>query len=308
MRKNSYKKKIILILLSGIIMVLLWWLNYLDFKNKFNPEISLYLHQSQKVIKLDFEEYLIGTVAAEMPASFDIEALKAQAVCARTYAYKKIIEQHPYPRGANLTDDINNCQAYMSWQEFKEAHPYNARKYYDKIKKAVKATEGLIMVFDGKPIDALYHSTCGGRTEDSLYAWGNAVPYLRSVKCEYCANSSYYQKEYIITGNDLKSKLNEKLNRINLKIMERSPSGRVKKIKINDQVISGEKFRFLFDLPSTCFYIEAEDSCFKVKTHGYGHGVGMCQFGSHGLALQGKNFNEILNYYYQDIELYKLAY
>lgn len=307
MRKNRYKKITILILLI-IIIVLLFWINNIIFRTQFNPQINLYLHESNKTIQIDFEEYLIGTVAAEMPASFGIEALKAQAVCARTYAYKRIIEQHPYPQGANLTDDINNCQAYMSWQQFKSAHPYNTRMYYDKIRKAVKETEGLIMVFDGKPIDALYHSTCGGKTEDSVYAWGNDIPYLQSVKCKYCANSSYYQKEFLITGHDLKNKLNEKLNHINLRIMERSKNGRVKKLKINNQVISGEKFRFLFNLPSAWFYLEADDSNFKVKTHGYGHGVGMCQYGSNGIALEGKDFKEILNYYYQDIELYKLAY
>lgn len=307
MRKNKQKKIKILILLAGVV-VLVFWLNSLLSKPEFNPQIKLYLHQTDQVIMMDFEEYLIGTVAAEMPASFEMEALKAQAVCARTYAYRRIIEEHPYPGGANLTDDINNCQAYISYPDFKSAHPYQTDMYYNKVKKAVKETEGMIMVYNNKPVDAVYHSTCGGRTESSAESWGNDIPYLQSVKCEYCQNSSYYQKEFSLTGYEIKTKLNEPKNRINVKVLERSKSGRVKKIKINDQTISGEKFRTLFNLPSGWFTIEVENNNYKVTTHGYGHGVGMCQFGSNGLALNGKKFAEILEYYYKDIDLYKLAY
>ena len=158
-----------------------------------DPLINLYLSQENKVIALPLEEYLVGCVAAEMPANFDLEALKAQAVCARTYAIRKLVDNHPYPKGADLSDDINTCQAYISEAEFLQRHGKDSQLLWKKkSKKAVKETEGIIVIYDNKPIDALYHSTCGGRTADAEEIWGNIIPYLKSKSCSYCRESQRY--------------------------------------------------------------------------------------------------------------------
>lgn len=272
-----------------------------------DPYINLYLSGEKRVIKLKLEDYIVGTVAAEMPASFEMEALKAQAVCARTYALRKIIDNHKYPLGADLADDINTCQAYISPEEFARRHPQQ-RQLINKISEAVHATQGEIMVYENQPIDALYHSTCGGCTESAANAWSADVPYLQSVACEYCKQSRYYSTVQVFSTSDIGKVTNSSKSAVDVKIAATTPSGRVKKILINNEDLSGEQFRRVLQLPSSWLKLQYDKDKLIINSRGYGHGVGMCQYGANGMAQKGKKYREILKYYYRDIQIKKLDY
>lgn len=272
------------------------------------PYVKLYLHQENKIIKLLLEEYIIGTAAAEMPASFEEEALKAQAVCARTYAFRKLLENKKYPGGASLSDDINSCQAYISQEEFYRRHP-GYKHLYKKVREAVEQTQGEIMIYHNEPIDALYHSTCGGRTESAVNVWGTDVPYLRSVKCCYCKESHHYESVQVFSVQDFTNSLGVNNNcRPQVQISENTPNGRVKKININNRELSGEKLRHVLGLPSTWCVFNINESRVEIKSRGYGHGLGLCQYGANGMALEGKSYHQILKHYYKDIEFSQLKY
>lgn len=262
------------------------------------PCITLYLSQEKKTVTLPLEEYLIGTVAAEMPASFELEALKAQAVCARTYALRKLLEDKPYPCGADLSDDITSCQAYISAQEYARRNPAH-KDLYKKVQQAVKATRGMILIYKGQPIDALYHSTCGGRTETA------DIPYLQSVRCEFCQPSHYYKTVQAFAWKDLNS---SGIGRGAVTVIEKTPSGRIRKLQIGRQAFSGETFRSQLELPSTWWQFRVNDEQLIIYSQGYGHGLGLCQWGAQGMAQKGNNYREILGHYYTNISWCQLPY
>lgn len=269
------------------------------------PTIKLYLKENDQVLQLKLEEYLVGTVAAEMPASFELEALKAQAVCARTYALCKLMSSRKYPHQADLSDDIYSCQAYIAKNKYDDWQP----DLISKVEQAVKETRGQIMIYNNQPIDALYHSTCGGQTESALNAWGKDVPYLQSIKCDFCKESTHYRNVSRETLAGLSQSLGLSKNKtIKIEILSRTSTGRVKKVKIGSTIISGEKFRQIFNLPSTWFYLESAGKSLIIKSNGYGHGSGMCQWGANGMAMNGRNYQDILTTYYKNIEFYCINY
>ena len=272
------------------------------------PCIKLYLNQEKKTIELLLEDYIVGTAAAEMPASFEIEALKAQAVCARTYAFCKLLKNKKYPDGANLSDDINSCQAYISKEEFYRRHP-GYKGLYKKVREAVGQTRGEIMIYDDQPIDALYHSTCGGRTESAVSIWGKDVPYLQSVKCHYCKQSRHYENVQVFSVQEFTNSLGVNNGRQpQVQVRENTPSGRVKKVKINDRELSGEQLRHILGLPSTWCDFKINEGRVEIESRGYGHGLGLCQYGANGMALSGKTYHQILKHYYNHIEFSQLKY
>lgn len=275
----------------------------------FEPTITLYLSQENKIIKIGLEEYIVGSVAAEMPSSFPLEALKAQAVCARTYALRKIAEKHPYPLGADVTDDTGNCQAYVSRDEFARLHPYQHQELMHRIESAVTETRGEILTYQNQPIDALYHSTCGGMTESALDAWGQDIPYLQSRKCKYCQQSKYFESVQVFSMQELHAIFPEYNGGENsIEVYCRSQTGRVKSLAVCDHEYSGSRIRELLRLPSTWWKFEVDGEELRVTSKGYGHGVGMCQYGAGGMAQAGKNYKQILQYYYPHTKLYRLDY
>lgn len=273
-----------------------------------DPLINLYLSQENKVIALPLEEYLVGCVAAEMPANFDLEALKAQAVCARTYAIRKLVDNHPYPKGADLSDDINTCQAYISEAEFLQRHGKDSQLLWKKVKKAVKETEGIIVIYDNKPIDALYHSTCGGRTADAEEIWGNIIPYLKSKSCSYCRESQRYSTVQVFSLQDISRATGVKITPTSSVKEIKGTSGRTIEIAVDNIKIKTAKLRSLLDLPSSWINLNINKNEVKINIQGYGHGVGLCQYGANGLAKEGASYKEILKYYYEGIDLYQIDY
>lgn len=305
---NSRNKRVTLLVLVLMISILAIIVSFHPRpKTQFvEPDITLYLSAMDKTVQMSLENYIIGTVAAEMPASFGIEALKAQAVCARTYAVRKITEERGYPKGAQLSDDITTCQAYISKDEFQNRNPTTYQELWDKISCAVKETRGEIMLYEGEPIDALYHSTCGGRTESSE-AVGADIPYLQSVPCDYCQNSSYYRTKQELSAQEIKNQLSV-TGPIQIKITQRTPSGRVSRLDINGSTFYAETIRRTFKLPSTWWTFHQENGALIIDSRGYGHGLGLCQFGAGGMAASGYNYLKILQHYYQGIELLRLDY
>lgn len=306
LKKGQKKLFFILVFLSVSLIIL--YIHFLPSDLRIiEPNIRLYLHQQNQTINLEIERYICGVVAAEMPASFSIEALKAQAVCARTYTFKKIIDRHSYPMNANLSDDPDTCQAFISWDEFEKRHPYHYEVLRKKIEEAVYATRGEYISYDDHPIDALYHSTCGGRTESAGDVWMKDVPYLQSVACHYCGNSSYYETVQVFSYQDLQ-KITEIEDDLNVEVIEHTVSGRAKKLRINGNIMSAAQFRTLLNLPSTCWDFDVQQTELIVNSRGYGHGVGLCQYGANGMAQEGKSYKSILNHYYTGIDLKKVEY
>ena len=274
--------------------------------------IRLFLADSQKVVTIELEEYIVGVVMAEMPASFELEALKAQAVVARTYTTHRLRSQggsgcQSAPEPADICSDSTHCQAWIDPIEGAERWPIEQRsEYLERIRQAVRETAGEVAVYQGMLIEAVYHSTCGGKTEASEAIWsGGSVSYLQSVDCPYCTHSPYYRMEYLLPFNRLESAFQQKLalpvgpgGNSPLQAASVTSGGRVGLIKVNNTEIEGKEVRKLLELPSTAFTWELQDNGVLFITRGHGHGVGLCQYGADGMAAQGKGYRQIISFYY----------
>jgi len=279
--------------------------------------ISVYNHNTKKNMELELEEYVIGVVAAEAPAAFEMEALKAQAIAARTYALwrKSIYGDKGCPEhiGAIVCTSHLHCQEWLSTEELRERHGKKwMKQYLPRIEEAVESTKGIIMTYNMQPIEPLYHSASGGITENSEDVFARTVPYLRSVSSPYEEDSPVLVDSYKITIKDFVAKIKAKYKdlKINAKkiaseidIFEKSVGGNIKKIKIGNKELTGGEVRELLGLRSANFSIDVKDKDICFTTRGYGHGVGMSQWGANGMAKQGSTFSEILEHYYQGISL-----
>ncbi|MEZ0537239.1 stage II sporulation protein D [Caldicellulosiruptoraceae bacterium PP1] len=328
MRKKRRLKKDFLIITFSIIFLFILIIFKNNISNNKNQQGSttkpindkkIYvkvLINNKEVKKMDIEDYIIGVVAAEMPAEFPIEALKAQAVAARTYAVRKIIKKQEHAiKGVYLCDSFEHCQAYITIDEMKKRWGNGFEKYYEKIKKAVLDTKGLVMVYNGEVINSLFHAASGGETEDAKEVFGEDIPYLKSTQSlgeescpKYSSNIKISKTQFI---NKLKSNfpnINIRYNTLQdqVKVIERTSTGRVKNIKIGNEIISGNQFREIFTLNSTEFWISFEKNNVIISTKGFGHGVGMSQWGARYYATQGLNYKDILKHYYSNISFGKI--
>lgn len=261
-------------------------------------EIAVY-RLNGSVIKLNMTDYLIGVVSSEMPASFNLEALKAQSVLARTYALKA------KQTGKKLTDTVST-QSYIDIDQMKNKWGNSFNTYYNKIKNAVENTNGEYLSYNGNYIEALYHSTNNGKTESSLDVFGNYYPYLISVSSEYDKNASSYLRTINMPLDTISNKLGLSLNNDSvINILSYTDGGNIKEININGNNFSGKKVRELLGLRSTDFDISISDNNANITTKGYGHGVGMSQYGANGMANAGYNYKDILSHYYPGTTLTK---
>lgn len=249
------------------------------------------------VLNLGLEEYVVGVVGAEMPATFPIEALKAQAVLARTYALRSL------EKNTRLTD-TSSTQNYKSEEELKKMWGSGSSTYLNKIKKAVEETKGIFLTYQGEIIDAVYHSTSNGKTEDAKNVWGNSVPYLVSVESPYDEESFTYEQEKTFSYEELSRKLGFPIDSDTIfEIQGKTERNRVAKLLIDSQVYSGVEFRNLLGLRSATFEIEKGENEVKFITEGFGHGVGMSQYGASGMAKHGSSYEQILKHYYNGVTL-----
>ena len=250
------------------------------------------------IIKLELEEYLIGVVAAEMPASFNIEALKAQSILARTYALKA------NSSGKKLTD-TTSTQVYKDNTQLKKLWGNNYNTYYNKIKKAVSETEGLTVKYNGTYIEAIYHSTSNGWTENSVNVWGNSYPYLTSVESSYDKNVSGFKKTVSFNYSEISNKLGIDINKDSIIEYKKNDSNRVNLVSIDGNVFKGTEFRSKLNLRSTDFTINLNDNNISITTLGYGHGVGLSQYGANEMAKKGNNYKDIIYHYYKGVSIAK---
>lgn len=249
------------------------------------------------VESLDIEEYVIGVLACEMPASFHIEALKANAVAARTYASYKLEKDESYILKTDTSD-----QCYYSEEQMKEKWGDEYEKYYGKIKGAVYETKGQILTYEGEVIKAFYFSTSNGKTETSALVFNEDLEYLKSVDSPWDAGTRNYLSEVTYTESELLNLLGLTDSKIeDIKILDISDSGRVNTIKVNSNTYKGTEIRTKLNLKSTDIEIEKRGNNYTFKVKGYGHGVGMSQYGANGMAKEGYNYKEILDHYYTNV-------
>ena len=273
--------------------------------------ISVYIKEEERISEMELEQYIKEVTAAEMPAEFYPEALKAQAVAARTYLinrarYAENSEEH---KGAMICTDATHCKAWTSESEKKDQWGEDANKNWNKISEAVEETKGLIITYNNEPISAVFHSTSSGFTENAKDVWGGDVKYLVSVKSEGDVKSPKFNSEVEMSLDEFKRIAEENIEGINwecgmIEGIERSEAGGIKKLNVGGVSVKGSDFRFMYGLRSTNIEIEINDTV-KMYVKGYGHGVGMSQYGANYLAQEGKNFEEILKTYYSGVEIKK---
>lgn len=253
-----------------------------------------------RVVSLELEDYVTGVVGAEMPALFSSEALKAQAVIARTYALKA------NSMGQVLSDN-ESTQSYKDNGELASLWGGNYSSYYSKIKDAVNSTKGVYLTYNGNYIEAVYHSTSNGRTEDSSNVWGNYYPYLVSVDSVYDNTNPSFSISKSFSYSDLSSKLGIGVNSSSeFNILGYTSGGRVSSISIDGNQFSGVSFRSMLGLRSADFDIVKNDDGVVITTRGYGHGVGMSQYGANGMGKAGYSYQDILLHYYPGVSLGQL--
>ena len=275
--------------------------------------ISVYIKAEDKVCDMDMSQYLKEAVAAEMPAEFEPEALKAQAVAARTYLVNRIKADNPDAKkehnGAQICTDSTHCKAWMSEADRKNAWEKDkADAYWKKISDAVESTSGIIITYNNAPISAVFHSTSSGFTENAKDVWGGDVPYLVSVESKGDEASPKFHSELVLSVEDFKKKAEENIDGVNwdsglFSDIERSGAGGIKTIKLGGVEIKGSKLRSIYGLRSANIDIYEENENVYMEVTGFGHGVGMSQYGANYLASQGMKYEDILKTYYTGVEV-----
>lgn len=263
-------------------------------------EILLYNVQDDVCEEYDLEEYVTCTLLAEMPTSYDIEALKAQAVACRTYAVYKLLSGVNHNNGANLCTSPAHCQAFISSETV-------TPERYEIARNAVKETENIIMFYDGQPILAVFHASCGQKTNSSAEVWGGERSYLQSVNTFESLNPDMETvKTYTFAKNEFLSKLKKagfEISDVTNVYTTRNPSGKTSGLYVSGVFIKGETAANALNLRS-CDYdasYNPQDDVLTFTVYGYGHGVGMSQKGAQDLAQRGYLFHEILGHYYTGI-------
>ncbi|WP_033827524.1 stage II sporulation protein D [Bacillus andreraoultii] len=268
--------------------------------------VSVYRTKKDEVETIPLEHYVVGVVGAEMPADFEYEALKAQSLTARTYIVKLLMEdkQVGILKGADISDTENTHQVYKSEDELKKAWGANYNKNINKIRKAVYETRGKILVFNDRPIEASYFSTSNGYTENAEDYWTDAIPYLKSVKSPWDVESPKFTDQVKIPVNEFEKKLGVKINSKQVgEIISRTASNRVEKAKVGGKEFTGRDIREKLGLRSSDFSWKLDGSQVVITTKGFGHGIGMSQYGANGMAKEGKSVNDIVKYYYNGVAI-----
>ena len=269
--------------------------------------INVFLSGDKKTVSLSLFEYTCGSVAAEMPITYEDEALKAQAVACITNALRLKAAGGFDVDGADISDDTSTHQGYMSLEERKEKWGDSFEKYEEKLEKAVKAVEGKALYYDGKLCIAAFCAISTGTTETAENVWGNAVPYLVSVK----SSGDALSPSYSVTAQYSISQTKECLEKLGLKTdglndlsdifsdIKKSFAGTVLNIKAGEKEFTGEDLREAFSLKSAAFDVKCSKDSVTFTTYGYGHGVGMSQYGADSMAKRGFDYEEILKHYYK---------
>ena len=316
------------VLLAIVIIIAACMILFCDGRNKKQPQndeqiktkittiakVDVFDHEANRVVAMDLDDYMVCVVAAEMPASFHSEALKAQAVSARTYTIYKAKRSgcNATEKPADVCTNSAHCQAFVSIADMKENWGDEFEQKLSKIKRAVDETKGELIIYKGDVIEVFYHASAGGMTEDSGNVFSAQRPYLVSVSSEGEQDSNNYysqvrlsidefigklkgvQGDFSISRDDIKNQIGEP---------KRYITGRVDSIKIGTSTFSGLHIRKIFKLKSTNFSITIEDDDVVFSSIGFGHGVGMSQNGANAMAKDGEEYHEILKHYFSGVEI-----
>ncbi|GAA4720879.1 stage II sporulation protein D [Brevibacillus fulvus] len=272
--------------------------------------VKVYRSEKKVVETVPLESYVEGVVAAEMPADFELEALKAQAMAARTYIIRRINANDfsDVPDGGQVLDTVKH-QVYLDEEQRKQNWGDQFEWKNARIRQAVLETAGMILTYQGDPIDATFFSTSNGFTEDASEYWQQPIPYLRSVASPWDVNSPRYEESKPISVAEVEQKLGVKLDLAAARqggwyqVIQRTAGNRIGKIQIGNKEFTGRQIREKLGLNSSAFTMELRGNTIVFHTRGYGHGVGMSQWGANGMAKAGKKAEEIVKYFYQGIAL-----
>ncbi|MEK4298317.1 stage II sporulation protein D [Oceanobacillus sp. FSL W8-0428] len=270
-------------------------------------DVSVMRVSNDEVENVPVEQYVAGVVSSEMPTEFEMEALKAQAVAARTFTVNFLLNGEKNGN-YDLTDSTQH-QVYKGEQELQEQWGAEYQEKMNKINQAVKETEGQIITYNKAPITASFFSTSNGYTENSEDYWESEVAYLRSVESPWDKNAPEFTSQTTLSVAEVSEALQIPLQddkKIPMEISH-TDSGRVKEITVAGNAFTGPEFRDKLGLRSSDFTIEQSDNHLIFTTQGYGHGVGMSQYGANGMAAEGKNYEDIIHYYYTDVEISQVS-
>ncbi len=307
-------KKFIIILLFPIFLIFVSFLFVNIFKseeiinfeyNEDELKIKVLREETGNIEEMYFEDYIVGVLAGEMPANFELEALKAQALAARSYSLNKIADDSN--EDYDVIDTVAN-QVYLDDSDLKEKWKNNYSTYLNKIKKAVLETKGEYISYNDEVIEAFFFSTSTGKTENSGEVFQNQLPYLKSVDSTWDEKvSPVYKQEITMSLSDFYTKLNLNYSdTLNIENVKTTSTGRVKELKINGNLMNANDVYKALNLKSTFFNISQVGTNVVINTKGYGHGVGMSQYGAQGMAKEGYTYDQIVKYYYQGVEIKKL--
>ena len=275
--------------------------------------IKLLHVKTNQIEEIKLDDYLYGVVASEMPANFEEEALKAQAVVARTYTIYKIQNNSGKHGEASICDDSKCCQAWITKEDmFARWQEGTGEANWVKITKSVNLTQGKIITYEGKPINAFFHSNSGGKTETTANVWGGTgYPYLQSIETAGEESYTQYSSEAKFTRQDFINKIKEKYANFEInfdepeciKVLEYTEGNRVRTVKIGNLQLSGVEVRTILGLRSANFEVVLGENEITFTVKGYGHGVGMSQTGADSMAKAGSNYEEIIKHFYSGVQI-----
>lgn len=278
-------------------------------------KITIYNTEKKQAVQLPLEEYICGVVAAEMPANFQLEALKAQAVAARTFVMSKVKNKCNKANGADICDSVH-CQVYIEKDIKKEQWGKQQEENWNKIVQATNETKGIVLTYNGDLVlHPQFFATSSGKTESSEDVFSNLIPYLQPVNSpgeeiapKFKTSKSVSYKEFVNVVNSHygKNKMLNKNIKSQIKILSRTESGMVKEIQLGGIKIKGVDFRNIFNLSSANFTLDFKKDNITINCLGYGHGVGMSQWGANVMAKSGKDYTDILTHYYTGVDMYNI--
>lgn len=316
------KNHIQLMAVFTVFLILMPCLTFLSKKSgqaqtdaKYQQEtVKILFTEQDKIAELSMEEYMIGAVLAQTPADFEEETLKAQAVLAHTYALRRSLNEQLSPtedlKGAILSDDVSVYQNYFTEEQAKELYGDDYQTAYEKISKAVRSVKDEIVIYEGEPITVAFHAISSGKTESAENAWGEKIPYLVSCDSSWDSDISGYTKETAFSADEFSARINSAFPEAELDkaatvtVEEATEAGTVLSVRLGESFfVTGQQLAQTLSLPSPCFSVSFSDEKVVFTTKGYGHLVGLSQYGANYLAKQGKTYKQILAHYFPNTEI-----
>lgn len=265
--------------------------------------VSVMRAQSEQIEDVPLEKYVAHVVASEMPADFEPEALKAQSLAARTYIVNHMLYQDEDDSEDSDVNDTTEHQVYQDSDELREQMEDDYEDKMAKINEAVSETEGEIITYDDETITPAYFSTSNGYTENAGDYWDDDIPYLESVESPWDKDSPKFDDQEVFSFSEVEDNLGVSLSSDEAFEISHTDSGRVDTMDVGEETLSGREVREALDLRSSDFEVEQKDDHLVFKTKGFGHGIGMSQYGADGMAEEGKTYEDIIDHYYHDVSI-----